>query len=116
MKFQTINYIYSCTENCAERMDPLSRLTLNVQCYGDACTQSPTYKWTLFKDNGTHNTTVELESKLHSVDNEKDLRMKPNVLEPGMKYRLIIRGTGVGGAFYEVAYSFETNKGPSSGK
>ena len=90
-------------------------MTLNVQCYGDACNQNPTFKWTIYRDNSTHNTTIQLDSMLHSFDNEKNLRMKPNVLDQGKKYHLIIRGTGVGGAFYEVVYSFETNISPTNG-
>ena len=93
----------------------MSRLTLDAKCYGDACAQNPVYKWSLFRDNSTHNTTVTLDSILHSFDDEKNLRIKPNVLEQGMRYTLVLRGTGIGGAYYEVAYSFETNKGPTNG-
>ena len=113
---QLLSLHFRCIENCESPTNPQSRITLHVQCYGDACVQNPSYKWTLFKENSTHNITIELDSKLHSFDDEKDLRMKPGALEPGTKYILIIRGTGVDGSYYETSYSFVTNRGPTNGE
>ena len=97
-------------------MNAFSRLTLSVQCYGDACLQGPQYKWKLFQINSTQSVPVDLASLLHSFDTEKDLRMKPNVLQQGMNYTLVLKGTGQGGASYERTYSFLTNSQPRSGK
>lgn len=77
--------------------------------------QNPDYKWTMFKENTTHNTSVELDSKLHSFDFEKDLRMKPNALEVGTRYKLVLRGTGIGGAYYVTSYTFVTSITPWNG-
>lgn len=70
----------------------------------------------MFQINSTQSVPVDLASLLHSFDTDKDLRMKPNALQQGMNYTLVLKGTGQGGASYEQTYSFVTNSQPKTGE
>ena len=97
-------------------MNPEKKLSLVVPCTGEACAAKPEFKWTLIERNDSVTKVLSLNSLLSSNAMDKDLTMKADSLQQGTNYTLRLRGTGVGGAYYEQEYSFTTNIAPKNGK
>ena len=61
-------------------------------------------------------TQEDLQPLLYSKITSLDLTMRPDVLQVGESYSLILKGVAPSGAFIEKGYKFTVNKRPEFGK
>ncbi|XP_048586645.1 LOW QUALITY PROTEIN: polycystic kidney disease protein 1-like 2 [Nematostella vectensis] len=112
-----------CKFNCGGKVNPSSKLSLDVLCDGGICTADTSYSWSLSVQSGTDSTgqltfqpiTDSLEQLTSTALTAPSIVINPFSLTGGVTYRSEVIVTSPGRAASSNQYLFTTNQPPSGG-
>lgn len=111
---------FRCVLNCVSPASTSSRISVRTDCSSIRCPTSFTYRWKMFKNNGSHpysqwTSQTNFANLLATEVGSKNLVIKEQSLAPGSSYRITVDVLSPDDSVGWAAYQFDTLAAPSGG-